>query len=148
MADYPKPRTTEKPVEMYNGGTTIVRTVREIIEEFGLRYDSRFRSWGKVVSGVDLDQKGGYALQGEFFNGATVIPDGAWVVVASETGTRNYHSYEYRLLQNQKGKLVRVLNDPESIKNELAPQVYANALNSKLYAYAARIWYNSQRPAP
>jgi len=139
--------TMKKEIEKTEG-TTIVRTVREIIEEFGLGYDSRFRSWGKVVSGVDLSQKGGYALQGEFFHGATVIPDGAWVVVASETGTRNYHSYEYRLLQNQKGKLVRVMNDPESLKNELEPQVYANVLNSKLYSYAARIWYNSQRPAP
>jgi hypothetical protein len=134
--------------EMYNGGTTIVRTVKEIIEQFEMGYDSRFRAWAKIVSGVDLSQKGGYALQGEFFHGATVIPDGAWVVVASETGSRNYHSYEYHLLQNQNGKLVRILNAPETIKNELAPQVYANALNSKLYSYAVRIWYNSQRSDP
>jgi len=129
-------------------GTTIVMTVKEVIEQFGLGYDSRFRAWGKIVSNVDLSQKGGYALQGEFFHGATVIPNRAWVVVASETGSRNYHSYEYRLLQNQNGKLVRVLNDPESIKNELSPQVYANALNNKLYSYAVRVWYNSQRPEP
>jgi len=129
-------------------GTTIVRTVEQIAEQFEMGFDSRFRAWGKIVTGVDLSQKGGYALQGEFFHGATVIPNHAWVVVASETGSRHNHSYTYRLIQNQNGKLVRVLNDPESIKNELAPQVYANALNSKLYAYAVRIWYNSQRPEP
>jgi len=131
-------------------GTTIVRTVKEIIDQFEMGLDSRFRAWGKIVSGVDLSQKGGYALQGEFFTPykAIVIPNGAWVVVASETGSRNNHSYRYRLIQNQNGKLVRVLNDPESIKNELAPQVYASALNSKLYSYAVRIWYNSQRPDP
>jgi len=131
-------------------GTTIVRTVGEIIDQFKMGFDDRFRSWGKIVSGVDLSQKGGYALQGEFFSQdkAVVIPDGAWIVVASETGSRNNHSYAYRLIQNQNGKLVRVLYDLKPIQNELAPQVYANALNNKLYAYAVQIWYNSLRPSP
>jgi len=131
-------------------GTTIVRTVEEIIDQFKMGFDDRFRHWAKLVTGIDLSQKGGYALQGEFFTlyKAMVIPNGAWIVVASETGSRNNHSYEYRLIQNQNGKLVRVLNDPDSIKNELTPQVYAGALNNKLYSYAVRIWYNSQRPDP
>jgi len=131
-------------------GTTIVRTVEQIAEQFEMGFDSRFRAWGKIVSGVDMSQKGGYALQGEFFSSgkAVVIPDGAWVVAATETGSRKNHSYEYRLLQNQHGNLVRVKHDIEKIKGVLPPQIYANALNSTLYAYAARIWYNSQRPAP
>jgi len=137
-----KPEGTEE--------TTIVRTVDEIIDQFKMGFDDRFRHWGKLVTGVDLSQKGGYALQGEFFTlyKAMVIQNNEWVVVASETGSRNNHSYTYRLIQNQDGKLVRVLNDPDSIKNELTPQVYAGALNNKLYSYAVRIWYNSQRPAP
>jgi hypothetical protein len=132
---------------MYDDKKTIVMTVEQIIDQFGIGFDDRFRSWGKIVTGVDLSQKGGYALQGEFFSSdkAMAIPDGAWVVVASETGSRNNHSYVYRLIQNQNGKLVRVLNDLKSIKNEFSPQVYADALNNKLYSYAARIWSNSQR---
>jgi len=137
-----KPEGTEE--------TTIVRTVGEIIDQFKMGFDDRFRSWGKIVSGVDLSQKGGYALQGEFFSQdkAVVIQNNEWIVVASETGSRNNHSYTYRLIQNQNGKLVRVLYDLKPIRNELAPQVYANALNNKLYAYAVQIWYNSLRPSP
>jgi hypothetical protein len=129
-------------------GTTIVRTIEQIADQFELTYDSRFRFWGKIVSGVDLSQKGGYALQGEFFHGATVIPNRAWVVVAAESGSRKNHSYEYRLLQNHDGTLVRVKHNIDKLKDELPAQVYANALNNTLYAYAARIWYNSQRPDP
>jgi hypothetical protein len=131
------------------GSTTIVRTIEQIADQFGMGYDSRFRFWGKIVSGVDLNQKGGYALQGEFFNSgmAVAIPNGAWVVIASETGSRKNHSYTYHLVQNQNGNLVRVKHKIESIKNELPPQIYANALNSTLYAYAVRIWY-AQKTAP
>jgi len=131
-------------------GTTIVRTIEQIAEQFEMGFDSRFRAWGKIVKNVDLSQKGGYALQGEFFTPykAVVISNGAWVVVAAESGSRKNHSYEYRLIQNQNGKLIRVKHNIDKLKDELPAQVYANALNNTLYAYAVRIWYNSQRPAP
>jgi len=131
-------------------GSTTVRTLEQIADQFEMGYDSRFRFWGKIVSGTDLSKKGGYALQGQFFNRgmAVAISPGAYVVVASETGSMKYHSYSFCLVQNQNGNLVQIEPHIEEIKNELPPQIYANALNNTLYAYAVRIWYNSQRPAP
>jgi len=134
------------------GSTTIVRTLEEIAEQFKLAHDDRFRFWGKTVSNVNLNNKGGYALEGQFFSSgrAMVIPNGTWVVIASETGSRKHRSYEYLLVQNQNGNLVPVKSDIEAIeaiKNELPPQIYANALNNILYAYAVLIWY-AQKTAP
>jgi len=86
-------------------------------------------------------------LNGEFHSPseAIVITENTYIVVASEIGSRKNHEYKYRLARNQNGKLVRVRANIDEIKNELEPQVYANGLNSILYAYAVRIWYNDQK---
>jgi len=131
------------------GSTTIVRTIEQIADQFEMGYDSRFRFWGKIVSNVNLNNKGGYALEGHFYSRgmAMVIPNNTWIVVASETGSMKYHSYSFCLVQNQNGNLVQVEPNIEEIKNELPAQIYANALDSTLYAYAVRIWY-AQKTAP
>jgi len=134
------------------GSTTIVRTLEEIAEQFKLAHDDRFRFWGKTVSNVNLNNKGGYALEGQFFSSgrAMVIPNGTWVVVVSQISAGTHISYNDILTQNQNGNLVLIKSDIEAIeaiKNELSPQIYASALNNTLYAYAVLIWY-AQKTAP
>jgi len=117
---------------------TLVMNMSEILTAIGWT-DKHKPKWMKVVTGVDLNKVGGYALLGNFVGGSdsVVIRPGDWVVLGDP----------YALVRNVDGKLQRILAQPviEQIKNELDPQTYVNARNSILYAYAVVIDYYSKK---
>ena len=118
---------------------TLVMTISEILSAIGWT-DKRKPKWMKVITGVDLSKVGGYALLGDFVSESysAVIKLGDWVVLGGDA---------YALVRNVDGKIQRVLAQPiiDQIKNELDPQIYANARNSVLYAYAVIIDYYSKK---
>lgn len=121
----------------------IVTSLEELAKEFDLETDSRFRRWAKVIPSltpVTPLSVGGYALGGNFERGHFVVRDGDYVVLAAESGSRTHHSYEYRLLKNIHGKMVRVRVPNERIRLlPLSSDKMAKSLNSTLYAYACAI---------
>lgn len=106
--------------------------------------DSRFRAWAKLIaspSHVDLQRRNGFALTSAFIDwGTTVaVPEGAFLLVAAQAGTRRDHPYNYALLRAE-GDTLRAIpaSDIDAyVRSALIPDdVRAAALNSFLYAVA------------
>lgn len=55
--------------------------------------DLRWRSWAKLVEGVDRSKKDGYAFTGRFLQRGRLdeLPAGALVLLYDERGSRRYH---------------------------------------------------------
>ena len=134
--------------EDQNKNNGIITTLLDLVETHGMEYDSRFGGmWGKIVTGVDLSKDGGWALQGDFVPKTKVfiVPNDAWVVIASDYGSRKYHHFYYKLLKNVNGQIIEIEVDPEDFKDKVTPEQYVKALNSELYAYAVYIYLQMQK---
>lgn len=112
-----------------------------------LTEDSRYKAWGRLTSArrVNLAEKGGYALGGEWvkFHDRVAVGDGEFLICAADTGSRKNHSYRYRLIDCH-GQ--RVMEDARkaTIAEALAAgkvteKQAAEAENSVLYSYALYI---------
>lgn len=111
-----------------------------------LSSDSRFRRWGKTIlspQDIDLTKKNGYSLTGSFvqWGDAVALQPGQFLVLAAETGSRNYHDYHYALIGvGADGQPVQVSSSEiwEQIEgSRLTDAAKAAARNSILYSYAA-----------
>jgi hypothetical protein len=134
--------------EEQNKNNIVITTLRELVESHGMEYDGRFGGmWGKIVTGVDLSKDGGWALQGEFVpkNKVFIVPNNAWVVIASDYGSRKYHYFHYKLLKNVNGQVIEVEIHRKDFKDKVPPEQYVKALNSDLYAFAVYIFFEMQK---
>jgi hypothetical protein len=110
-----------------------------------LKYDSRFKHWGKSFNANDFDEskEKGYALGGKFvpWNSSVALGPGQFLVVAAETGSRANHSYEYALvIGGDDAKVVDKTTSPwkdfiESMRKVFPEDVVAKAMNNTLYKY-------------
>ena len=134
--------------EEQNKNNIVITTLRELVESHGMEYDGRFKGmWGKIVTGVDLSKEGGWALQGDFVptKKVFIVPNNAWVVIASDYSSRKYHHFHYALLKNINGQVIEINVDPEDFKDKVPPEIYVKALNSELYAFAVYIYLETQK---
>lgn len=109
-----------------------------------LTSDRRFRQWAKLIQSpahTDLTKRGGYAITGPFASWAESVAVGVghFIVLASETGTRGHHSYDYALVTIGPDDEPRLVTADElrEVIATLPDQQRAAAQNSELYAFAA-----------
>lgn len=125
-----------------------------------LQNDSRFKSWGKTIlqdSDLDLAKDRGYALNGSWvkWDDAVSLGENQFLVVAAETGSRNRHGYEYRLIEGGStcrrvpGNEMRAVIDGALDAGHIVEANVANAKNSPLYRYAlyCHLRYSGFAPA-
>lgn len=73
--------------------------------------DTRFKNWGKVVTGVDLAQQKGFALRGEWLKLTPTTKEqcmgfydsGTWLVFAFTSGSRRFQDTEHVCLEVEEG---------------------------------------------
>lgn len=104
--------------------------------------DRRFKHWGKLVhkDDIDLSQKGGYALGGDWirWTDSVAIGEGDYLIVACENGSIAHHNYEYRIVYMNKEGLLdsgkKIINYcKENCKDT---DMIAKAENNVLFKYA------------
>lgn len=123
-----------------------------------LENDSRFKSWGKKISGtchVDLSKSNGYSLTGPWvrWDDAVSLGSGEYLVVAAETGSRASHDYKYRLVVG--GETPRRIEKSEReavisaacADGGVSESQNAQQQNNLLYSYALFISLSSQAQA-
>lgn len=130
--------------------TISAKTVNDITSAMdplrnGFSHDSRFKAWAKAIgkrSDLDLAAVNGYAIKSAFTNWGTsvALAPGQFVVLASETGSRARHDYQYALVGIDADDHPFVVDDA-TIAADLADAtipdaVRAKAANSKLYRIA------------
>ncbi len=109
-----------------------------------LKNDSRFRSWGKLVTSadIDLDQKNGYSVKGAWvkWDESVSLTPGKFLIVAAETGSRANHDYSYRLIdgngQQVDGDFRIAEHDRLLADGKITEEQLVKAKNSMLYSYA------------
>ena len=110
-----------------------------------LRTDDRFRQWGKLIRSprdFDLSKHNGYSLIGPWaeWGKSTAVAPGQFLVLASESGSRNRHSYHYALITVTADDVAAMVPDTDVDEviaaADLLDAVRAKARNSRLYAYA------------
>lgn len=117
-----------------------------------LKHDSRFKSWGKIVTAadVDLSQKNGYSLNGQWvkWDESVSLTPGKFLICAAETGSRANHSYDYRIIDGDGNRVEKeartALLDSALEAGKITEEQRVKAENSTLYAYALYIWTVSQ----
>lgn len=125
---------------------------------YELATDSRFRSWAKTIRSakeIDLSKTGGYALTGEFvkFGSSIALNSGEYLVLAAESGSRKYASYDYRLVTvngNGEAEWIKYSEIKETItQSDTCDEHKAKSLNSVPFAFAlfASIMMSSAQPA-
>lgn len=67
--------------------------------------DSRFKSWTKTLTGVDISKTNGYCFDGEFVSksGLVELALGSFLLHYAETGSRANHTpdvYVYRVIED------------------------------------------------
>lgn len=130
-------------------------------QPYDLAVDSRWKHWGKLIRGeqdIKLGEKNGYSLTGPFVRwGETVaLERGQFLVLAAESGSRKYATYDYRLIGVGEDGEVAAVSDAAITTllddAHLPDAVRAKCANSTLYRYAAYAWAVNQTadaaPAP
>jgi hypothetical protein len=83
--------------------------------------DSRFKSWARLITGVDRSRKDGYAFQGPWLRRGRLdeLPVQALVLLYDEVGSRRYHHPEVEVLRVQgDGSLAQVEDDRGPLRAE------------------------------
>jgi hypothetical protein len=87
-------------------------------EMTGERRDARFKSWAKLLTGVDLEQKSGYAFEGESINSGTVeLAEKPHVFLVMFHGARKDSVAEYAvIIMDTEGNLhpTKIMTDDSS----------------------------------
>lgn len=88
-------------------GIAITNLYERIMAVSELEVDNRFKSWIRHLTGVNPKLKGAFMFEGHFVNNQTVeIRRGdATFLVASETGSRQYHNTTYVIVTLRHGVL-------------------------------------------
>jgi len=83
--------------------------------------DHRFKSWARLITGVDRSRKDGYAFQGPWLSRGRLdeLPALALVLLYDEVGSRRHHQPEVEVLQVQgDGSLAQVEDDRGPLRAE------------------------------
>ena len=83
--------------------------------------DGRFKSWARLITGVDRSRKDGYAFQGPWLSRGRLdeLPALALVLLYDEVGSRRHHQPEVEVLQVQgDGSLAQVEDDRGPLRAE------------------------------
>jgi len=83
--------------------------------------DHRFKSWARLITGVDRSRKDGYAFQGPWLRRGRLdeLPALALVLLYDEVGSRRHHQPEVEVLQVQgDGSLAQVEDDRGPLRAE------------------------------
>lgn len=84
----------------------------KVIVEIPDKFDDRWKSWAKVLAGVDRTKTNGYAFQGEFvkLGRKTELEVGSYVLLYREEGSTKYHRAKVEIVQvKDDGRLETVL---------------------------------------
>jgi hypothetical protein len=83
--------------------------------------DHRFKSWARLITGVDCSRKDGYAFQGPWLRRGRLdeLPVQALVLLYDEVGSRRHHHPEVEVLRVQgDGSLAQVEDDRGPLRAE------------------------------
>jgi hypothetical protein len=83
--------------------------------------DSRFKSWARLITGVDRSRKDGYAFQGPWLRRGRLdeLPALALILLYDEVGSRRHHHPEVEVVQVQEdGSLAQVEDDRGLLRAE------------------------------
>ncbi len=76
------------------------------VPEYG---DHRFKSWAKLLTGVDRSKTNGYCFEGSFISQKAEVPVGSYLLLYGRFGSMKYNDPAVRVLRvNEDGSLEKV----------------------------------------